>query len=653
MVVELAVAGVVRDVTYQFDAAGNRTNVTERGVVTNSLTYTVNTLNQYTRAKLGSGGALGYWNLDEGTGVTATDLGSGGNNGSLVNGPLWTSGISSNGLFLTNHQQRVSIPHNNQYNLTNSLTLALWIKPAMTGAPPPSYSLVLHKNAYASGFGFYYTDGRQIVFQVTGANGNSLTSAAKLPTNAWTQITGTFDGSQARFYLNGVLDRTLTWSGTRLTNSQALWVGYYSGSYAVSGRVDEARIYAPALSASDVNLLSQGREYTYDTNGNLTSDGSWTYNYDYENRLTKAYRGDNLGSSASAVHYTYDALGRLAERRTSGDTVTTNRMYYAGWQLIAEYNGAGNLQRKYVYGPGIDEPVRLTSGSNRFYYHPDGLGSVTEITTNGGFKVESYTYDVYGTPTVYNSSLSLQPSSLIGTRLLFTGRDRDADTTLYNYRYRYYSPSLGRFVQPDPVGIVGGDNLYRYAINNATTWKDSRGAAPQPAGVEFNLDGSDASFKTTGDVNWGDQGRTHKPTSLQAAILRDAALSVAGGPILTRGLSVIGRGLFRWIRLPCKGRLFRAVGPDELADLRAAGNRYRVPSGGTERKYFFETPEQASNFARMMGDKTYTTTSVRVSPSQLGRGHPINPTREGPGYFLRTSDVPSRPVTVFNHSVLP
>jgi len=316
---------------------------------------------------------------------------------------------------------------------------------------------------------------------VTGANGNSLTSAAKLPTNAWTQITGTFDGSQARFYLNGVLDRTLTWSGTRLTNSQALWVGYYSGSYAVSGRVDEARIYAPALSASDVNLLSQGREYTYDTNGNLTGDGSWTYNYDYENRLTKAYRGDNLGSSASAVHYTYDALGRLAERRTSGDTVTTNRMYYAGWQLIAEYNGAGTLQRKYVYGPGIDEPVRLTSGSNRFYYHADGLGSVTEITTINGVIRESYSYDVYGTPTLYGSNGVVIASTAINNRLMFTGRDRDPDTTLYNYRYRYYSPSLGRFVQVDPINLAGGDlNLYRYVGNNPVNATDPFGLLGTP-----------------------------------------------------------------------------------------------------------------------------------------------------------------------------
>jgi hypothetical protein len=55
-----------------------------------------------------------------------------------------------------------------------------------------------------------------------------------------------------------------------------------------------------------------------------------------------------------------------------------------------------------------------------------------------------------------------------------------------------------------------------------------------------------------------------------------------------------------------------------------------MSGGRAEGKHFFETPEQASDFARMMGDKPYMTTSVRVSPSE-----------------------PAGAVTIFNHSVLP
>ena len=98
--------------------------------------------------------------------------------------------------------------------------------------------------------------------------------------------------------------------------------------------------------------------------------------------------------------------------------------------------------------------------------------------------------------------------------------------------------------------------------------------------------------------------------------------------------------------------LYRAVGDGELEDIQENGG-YRVTPGGTQGKYFSESPEQASNFARMMGDQPYTTTSVRVSPGELANGHPINPSGEGPGYFFETPHVPSGPVSVFNHSVLP
>jgi RHS repeat-associated protein len=104
------------------------------------------------------------------------------------------------------------------------------------------------------------------------------------------------------------------------------------------------------------------------------------------------------------------------------------------------------------------------------------MGSVTEVTTNGGNKVESYRYDVYGVPTIYNGGGSVMSASVIGNRLLFTGRDRDTDTGWYNYRYRYYNPTLGRFMQPDPIGLAGGDlNLYRYVRNNPVNWVDLMG----------------------------------------------------------------------------------------------------------------------------------------------------------------------------------
>jgi RHS repeat-associated protein len=206
----------------------------------------------------------------------------------------------------------------------------------------------------------------------------------------------------------------------------------------------------------------------YDANGNLTNDSVWAYSYDYENRLSSA------SSGTTNITYTYDTLGRLIRRTGNG---VTNRFYYAGWQLIEERGTGPGLPAKYVVGPGLDEPIRMTRGGTNYYYHTDGLGSVTEVTTNGGFVVEQYTYDVYGAPTIKNGSGTVITNSAIGNRLMFTARDRDPDAGLYNYRFRYYNPALGRFVQPDPLGIFAGNNLYSYAENNPTGDRDPLGLA--------------------------------------------------------------------------------------------------------------------------------------------------------------------------------
>jgi RHS repeat-associated protein len=123
-----------------------------------------------------------------------------------------------------------------------------------------------------------------------------------------------------------------------------------------------------------------------------------------------------------------------------------------------------------------------------YYYHTDGLGNVTEITDGSGNLVEQYTYDVYGKPTIRDGSTNVLSGSAIGNRLMFNARDRDPDTLIYNYRYRYYSPGLGRFVQPDPVLRLsrdpiqeyGDNNLYSYISNNPINGTDPLGLKKDP-----------------------------------------------------------------------------------------------------------------------------------------------------------------------------
>jgi RHS repeat-associated protein len=117
-----------------------------------------------------------------------------------------------------------------------------------------------------------------------------------------------------------------------------------------------------------------------------------------------------------------------------------------------------------------------TTTSGSVYYHHDGLGSTVALTDAAGAKIESYTYDVFGTVSIFDAAGFPQSSSTAGNRFLFTGREWITELGLYDYRNRVYSAELGRFLQTDPIQFDAGDvNLYRYVFNNPINLVDPSG----------------------------------------------------------------------------------------------------------------------------------------------------------------------------------
>jgi RHS repeat-associated protein len=226
-----------------------------------------------------------------------------------------------------------------------------------------------------------------------------------------------------------------------------------------------------------------GTAYTYDDNGNLAFDGQFRYYYDCESRLTDI----NDANDAPVASYAYDYLGRRISRTIYGSPDVTIQYAYDGDRIIAEYDANDVLLRKFIYGPGIDEPICLIEVADNnavYYYHFDGLGSVVALSDVNSVLVERYTYDVFGRPAIRDANGTEIAASAFANPYLFTGRAYDAETGLYYYRARYYDYATARFLQPDPIGYADGVNLYTYVGNNPLSWTDPFGLCKEEAGKE-------------------------------------------------------------------------------------------------------------------------------------------------------------------------
>ncbi len=354
-------------------------------------------------------------------------------------------------------------------------------------------------------FGYAYDAAGNLNWRTNNAllqrfNVNSLNELTT-ETNAGTlTVAGTTTGAATNVTVSGTgltsgpatvyADNTWARAGANWANG--------SNSYTATASDNYGRTSTDTLS---VNLLATN-VFVYDLNGNLRTNGTRTFDYDDENQLTaitepSAWRSEfsydgklrrrvrkefTWSSGAwlltNEVHYIYDGNVVIQERDANSLPQVT---YTRGKDLSGSFDGAGGIGGLLAR---TDSSLSTINNSlSTSYYHSDGNGNVTALINSAQQIVAKYLYDPSG------NTVSMSGPLASANLYRFSSKEINAAAGLCYYGFRFYDPSLQKWINNDPGEAAGGINLYAFNFNDPVgrVDTDGRGSITSPAAVQIQL----------------------------------------------------------------------------------------------------------------------------------------------------------------------
>ncbi len=291
------------------------------------------------------------------------------------------------------------------------------------------------------------------------------------------------------------------------------------GNYAYQGN--------QLLSVSDGNTES----FQYDKDGNITGDGNLSFVYNESNHLAEVMNGTTV-----LGQYIYNGNGQRVEKTVPANGATIFHYDLAG-RLIEETSANGKLIADYIY-LGRNPLAMISQVAKQeqiYFYHDDHLGSPKFMTDQTKNIVWASSFDPFGN--------IVSASGSVTNNLRFPGQYYDQETGLsYNYN-RYYDPKIGRYTQPDPVGLLGGMNRYGYVQNDPVNLVDPNGQFIQiiagalgggiAGGITGAIVGFASTYATSGSLTQAVEG------GLTGSVAGAASGAIAGG-LTAAGLPELG-----------------------------------------------------------------------------------------------------------------
>jgi RHS repeat-associated protein len=287
-------------------------------------------------------------------------------------------------------------------------------------------------------------------------------------------------------------------AGTATVNGQSTYrkVEYYQKALAIANsttNVWQSVTNQGVLSGTtnttigNIYLPKTQEMFAYDADGNLTNDGRWMFTWDAENRPISMLSSNVVDGAKKKLDFVYDWRGRRRSKVVSTwsgsafNPTATNRFVYDDWNLIAELDPTNNLIRSYVWGldlsatmweaGGVGGLLAVNIATNGVHFAVyDSAGNVSALVsgTNGAISAQ-YEYGAFGELTRASGVAANSNPCRFSTK--FTDDESDF---LYQ-GYRYYNPSMGRWLNRDPIEEWGGINLYSYVGNDSVEGLDPLG----------------------------------------------------------------------------------------------------------------------------------------------------------------------------------
>ncbi len=225
--------------------------------------------------------------------------------------------------------------------------------------------------------------------------------------------------------------------------------------------------------------------FTYDDDGNMLTNGDWTYIWNGENRLIAAEKSDQR------LEYSYDYQGRRFSKKvytgsTGNWTLSNEEKYvYDNNNRIALYNGSNILQKIYWWGEDLSGSLDGAGGvggllavtdTSSYYSMYDGNGNIMAYVDSSGTSVAEYEYSPFG-------RILKQTGTKTGDLTYgFSTKNYEFETGILNYRYRQYFVNIGHWMSRDPIGNFVGEKskmklnlIYGFVINNPLNYFDKYG----------------------------------------------------------------------------------------------------------------------------------------------------------------------------------